>query len=71
MSYKQGYNRTNNISEGWNNNFTKYDELMNSITTMEILKLNTVLLIELKFWCIQTIKNKPPFSPTIRNDILG
>ncbi|KAF0718308.1 Uncharacterized protein FWK35_00028653, partial [Aphis craccivora] len=31
----------------------------------------TIIIKELKFWCIQAIKNKPPFSPTTENYILG
>lgn len=59
---KLGYSRTNNISEGWNNKFQhlirfKHPhiyifiealQMMNSITTMEILKLNTGIQINCK-----------------------
>ena len=59
---KLGYSRTNNISEGWNNKFQhlirfKHPhiyifiealQMMNSITSMEILKLNTGIQINCK-----------------------
>jgi len=57
---KLGYSRTNNISEGWNNKFQHFIrfkhphiyifiealQMMNSITSMEILKLNTGIKIK-------------------------